>query len=77
MKAESTAEKLRRLEELHRERKSLQREEEDLAAELAASGVRGVRTEMARILEISVEALRLRYGAVQSVAGVVREGAGQ
>lgn len=70
--SETVEEKLRRLEGLHQERIRIQREEEALAAELAASPVRGVRTEMARILEVSVEALRLRYGAVQSVAGTGR-----
>jgi hypothetical protein len=65
---ETTQDKLRRLEELHRQRMDLQSQEEALAAELAASNVRGVRTAMAGVLEVSVEALRLRYGPVGSVA---------
>lgn len=60
-------EKLDRLKELHQSRVRLQRAEEALAADLATSSVRGVRTAMAGILEVTVEALRLRYGPVQSV----------
>lgn len=59
---------LARLAELHRQRVAVQREEEALAAELAASNVRGVRTAMARALDVTVEALRLRYGPTGSVA---------
>jgi len=60
-------EKLARLQELHQNRMRLQREEEALAAELATSSVRGVRTAMAAILGVSLEALRQRYGPIQSV----------
>lgn len=69
---DTTRDKLRRLEEIHRERMRLQNDEEALAAELAASNVRGVRTAMAGVLGVTVEALRLRYGPVGSVADVVR-----
>ena len=65
--ADTLEEKLKRLAELHQDRMALQREEEALAAELATSSVRGVRTQMARALGVSVEALRLRYGPVPSV----------
>lgn len=68
-----TVQRLERLAELHQERTRLQREEEALAAELAASSVRGVRTAMARILDVSVEALRLRYGPVKSVAHALND----
>ncbi|MFE4420472.1 hypothetical protein [Streptomyces sp. NPDC056817] len=59
--------KLRRLDELHQKRVLLQDEEDALAADLATSSVRGVRTAMARILGVTVEALRLRYGPVPSI----------
>jgi hypothetical protein len=65
---ETIAEKLARLKELHQDRMRLQREEEALAAELAASSVRGVRTAMASALDVTLEALRLRYGPVPSVS---------
>lgn len=65
---ETTRDKLVRLQELHQKRMQYQREEDALAAELAASSVRGVRTAMAGTLGLSIEALRLRYGPVQSVA---------
>lgn len=68
-----TQEKLARLADLHQQRTRLQREEDALAAELVASGVRGVRTAVARALEVSVEALRLRYGPARSVASSVHE----
>ncbi|MER6350704.1 hypothetical protein ABT186_02310 [Streptomyces sp. NPDC001634] len=75
--SETIADKLRRLENLHQDRVRLQREEEALAAELATSSVRGVRTAMARILEVSLEALRQRYGPVPSITDPVREAAEQ
>lgn len=64
----TTTERLSRLAEVHKERVRLQREEDALAAELGTSDVRGVRTAMAGILDVTVEALRLRYGPVGSVA---------
>jgi hypothetical protein len=70
---DTTRDDLRRLDELHQERTRLQREEEALASELAGSSVRGVRTAMARILEVTVEALRLRYGPVKSLSDAVHE----
>ncbi|MGW2520421.1 hypothetical protein ACWC09_26100 [Streptomyces sp. NPDC001617] len=72
---ETLEEKLARLKELHQDRMRKQREEEALAAELATSSVRGVRTAMAEALEVTLEALRQRYGPVQSVT--VREPAEQ
>lgn len=71
MEAETTRDKLARLQRLHEDITALQRKEDELAAELATSTERGVRTAMARALGVSVEALRLRYGAVQSVADAV------
>ena len=71
MAEETTREKLVRLQQLHEVIKDKQREEDELAAELAASSERGVRTAMARALGMSVEALRLRYGPVKSVADAV------
>lgn len=67
-KSETTREKLARLQKLHEEIAEKQREENRLAADLATSAERGVRTAMARILGVSLEALRQRYGAVKSVA---------
>ena len=69
--AETTREKLARLQRLHEDIAELQRQEDELAAELATSAERGVRTAMARALGVSVEALRLRYGPVRSVADAV------
>ena len=60
-------EDLARLDEIHQQITRLQEEENALAAKLGASTARGVRTAMARILGVSLEALRLRYGAVPSV----------
>jgi hypothetical protein len=68
---ETIQDKLRRLADLHEQRVRLQEEEDTLAAELAMSNVRGVRTAMASALGVSVEALRLRYGSVASVADSV------
>lgn len=68
---DTTRDKLLRLQELHEQRTRIQREEDALAAELAASGVRGVRTALAQILGLSLEALRLRYGTVQSATAAV------
>jgi cell shape-determining protein MreC len=65
---DTTREDLARLDEIHQQITRLQEEENALAAKLGTSNARGVRTAMARILGVSVEALRLRYGAVQSVA---------
>lgn len=65
--SETIEEKLRRLKDLHQERIQKQREEEALAAELATSSVRGVRTAMASALGVSLEALRQRYGPIPSV----------
>jgi hypothetical protein len=65
---ETLEEKLARLANLHQDRVRIQREEEALAAELATSSVRGVRTRMAAALGVSLEALRQRYGTVPSVA---------
>ncbi|MFF1284315.1 hypothetical protein ACFVY4_26685 [Streptomyces sp. NPDC058299] len=73
MEEGTTREKLTRLAELHQRRVQLQAEEEALAAELATSGVRGVRTAMARALDVTLEALRLRYGPVRSVADAGQE----
>lgn len=67
-----TRNKLGELKDLHDQRIQAQEKEDELAAELATSSERGVRTEMAKILGVTVEALRLRYGAVQSVADSVR-----
>lgn len=67
-KTETTREKLARLQKLHADITRLQQDEADLAADLATSAERGVRTAMARILGVSLEALRQRYGAVKSVA---------
>jgi len=64
---ETIEEKLERLKELRQDRVRLQREEEALAAELATSSVRGVRTAMASALGVTLEALRQRYGTVPSV----------
>ena len=71
MAEETTREKLARLHQVHQQIAELQREEDALAADLATSSERGVRTAMARALGVSVEALRLRYGAVKSVADAV------
>ena len=71
METETTQQKLVRLQALHEQIAGLQRQEDELAADLAASSERGVRTAMARALGVSVEALRLRYGPVKSVADVV------
>lgn len=60
-------EDLARLDEVHQQITRLQGEENALAAKLGASSVRGVRTAMARILGVSLEALRQRYGSVPSV----------
>lgn len=68
LKPETTREKLARLQKLHEEITEKQRQEAKLAADLATSAERGVRTAMARILGVSLEALRQRYGAVKSVA---------
>lgn len=65
---QTTREKLAELQRIHEELVDLQRQQDKLAADLATSSERGVRTAMARALGVSVEALRLRYGAVQSVA---------
>lgn len=65
---DATRQQLARLVEIHQKRVRLQREEEALAAELGGSSVRGVRTAMAGVLGVTVEALRLRYGPVGSVA---------
>lgn len=65
---ETLEEKLTRLASLHQDRVRIQREEEALAAELATSSVRGVRTRMAAALGVSLEALRQRYGTVPSVS---------
>lgn len=62
---QATLDKLDRLRDLHDQRVQAQQQEEELAAELATSGERGVRTEMAKILGVTVEALRLRYGSVR------------
>ena len=64
--------KLDELNNLHVQRVQAQEKEDVLAAELAASGERGVRTEMAKILGVTVEALRLRYGSVKPATDVVR-----
>ena len=71
MEAETTREKLARLQKLHQDIAQLRREEDELAADLATSTERGVRTAMARALDVSLEALRQRYGTVQSVADAV------
>lgn len=75
--SESVEDKLRRLAVVHQQIKQLQEEEDAIAADLGASKVRGVRTAMAGILGVSLEALRLRYGAAQSVGSSVREAAEQ
>jgi hypothetical protein len=62
---------LQRLDEVHQQIIKLQEEENALAAKLGASSARGVRTAMARILDISLEALRQRYGPIPSVANVI------
>lgn len=65
---EELREDLQLLDEIHQEIAKLQEQENELAAKLGASNARGVRTAMARILGVSLEALRQRYGAVKSVA---------
>lgn len=65
---DTTRQDLARLADLHQQIATLQQEEDALAARLGASSVRGVRTAMARVLGVSLEALRLRYGPVSSVA---------
>ena len=69
---ETLTEKLSRLKDLHQDRIRIQREEEALAADLATSSVRGVRTAMAAALGVTLEALRQRYGTVPSVTDAVR-----
>lgn len=69
---QATRDKLGELKDLHEKRIQAQGKEDALAAELAASGERGVRTEMAKILGVTVEALRLRYGSVKPAVDVVR-----
>ena len=69
---QATRDKLDELKDLHGQRVQAQEKEDVLAAELAASGERGVRTEMAKILGVTVEALRLRYGSVKPATDVAR-----
>ncbi|MFJ6560002.1 hypothetical protein ACIQMV_08990 [Streptomyces sp. NPDC091412] len=68
---ETTRDKLLRLQRIHDELGQLQGQEDELAAELATSSERGVRTAMARALGVTVEALRLRYGPVKSLADTI------
>lgn len=63
---------LQYLDEIHQKIMRLQEEENALAAKLGASNARGVRTALARILGVSLEALRQRYGSITSVADTAR-----
>ncbi|MFF4791799.1 hypothetical protein ACFY2M_19020 [Streptomyces sp. NPDC001276] len=67
----TTRGKLLRLQRIHEELTELQGKEDELAADLATSTERGVRTAMARALGVTVEALRLRYGPVKSLADTI------
>ena len=69
---QATRDKLDELNNLHVQRVQAQRQEDALAAELATSTERGVRTQMAKILGVTPEALRLRYGSVKPATDVVR-----
>lgn len=69
---QATRDKLNQLQDLHDQRIQAQRQEDDLAAELATSTERGVRTQMAKILGVTPEALRLRYGSVKPATDVAR-----